>query len=58
MAQMTVIERERERERERDTRGPFAVSLAMIKAFCPTNTILDTIEKALEKFKVNFSAWQ
>ena len=39
-------------------RGSFAASLAMMKALCPTNIILDIIEKGVEGFQVNFSAWQ
>ena len=39
-------------------RGPFAALLAMVKAHYPTNIILDIIEKALEEFQVNSSAWQ
>ena len=31
------------------TRGQFAVLLAMIKAFCPTNIILDIIEKGIRR---------
>ena len=31
------------------TRGPFAASLAMIKALCPINIILDIIEKGIRR---------
>ena len=37
---------------------PIAVSLAMIKAFCPTNIFLDIIEKPFEELEVYSSAWQ
>ena len=34
------------------TKGPFAASIKMIKAPCPTNIMLDIIERSLGKFQV------